>query len=165
MTGRNSWLCPPLVLGMFLALGLALVWDPPAAAHGVALIAEEGTAVVVTGAYSDGELMSYAKAKIVGPDGKTYQLGNADAGGCFAFLADRPGEWRVTFADGMGHKAEVTWQQNPAGKATGPAPSPQPPTHKMEASKWERAIWGLSLLFWLSGLVFWRKGVSKARQG
>jgi nickel transport protein len=165
MSARKLILAAPPAL--LLTLLLLVAWRTPAQAHGVEIIAGPGRAVVINGMYSDGEPMSFVKIKVTTPQGKTHQVGNSDANGSFAFVPDHPGEWLVVASDGMGHRAETTWQQE-AGK-TAPAGSSesqpaQAPAQPMKASKWERAAWGLSLLFWLSGLVFWRKGARKQRQ-
>lgn len=151
---------PPVLL---LTLVLILASYYPAQAHGVEITAGPGQAVVVSGVYSDGEPMSFVKIKVTTPQGKTHQVGNSDANGSFAFLPGQPGKWLVAAEDGMGHRAETVWQQS-AGKAAPKSAAPPSPAQAMDTPKWERAAWGLSLLFWLSGLVFWRKGSRGNRQ-
>ena len=162
MSARKLALSTSISLPLLLCLLLA--WRSPALAHGVELKAAPAETVVVTGTYSDGEPMSFVKVKVLNPEGKTHQMGNADAGGRFAFVAERPGKWLAILEDGMGHKGQIAWQQKPAATEQGSSAAPgQAPNQTVSASKWERAAWGLSLLFWLSGLVFWRKGFKQAR--
>jgi nickel transport protein len=151
---------PPALL---LLLVLLMAWRSPAQAHGVEITAVPGPAVVVSGIYSDGEPMSFVKIKVTSPQGKTHQVGNSDANGNFAFLPNQPGKWLVVAEDGMGHRAETTWQQS-ADKAASKSSAPPSPAQAMDTSKWVRAAWGLSALFWLSGLVFWWKGSRRKRQ-
>lgn len=157
-------------LAFSLGLAALLCWaglPAPASAHGVALEAKSGPAVIVSGLYSDGEAMSFAKVKITGPSGKTHQMGNADAGGRFAFVPQEPGPWQAVMEDGMGHRAETTWHQKPdqtapdAAAPAAPAAPADPAGQAGEAPKWVRTVWGLSVLFWLSGLFFWWKGSRK----
>lgn len=159
--GRRAWLA---------VLGLALVLLTPAAAlaHGVEMSQGQGRAVWVRAAYSDGEPMSFAKMRIKNPAGKTHQVGNADARGRFAWLAEQPGQWLAVAEDGMGHHAELTVtvadEAAPADQPDQPDQG-QPSAQGLAASPlWARAVWGLSAIFWLSGLVFWRKGRQAARR-
>lgn len=162
MSARKLKLTIPSYL--LLMFCLLLIGHSPALAHGVDLKAAPAEVVVVTGTYSDGEPMSFAKVKVLNPEDKTHQVGNTDAGGRFAFVAERPGKWLAILEDGMGHRGEIAWQQKPAATEQGASAAPgQTPDQAVSASKWERAAWGLSLLFWLSGLVFWRKGFKQAR--
>jgi len=159
MSARKPALVFPATL--LLSLCLLLAWQSSTLAHGVALKIDRGDAVVVTGEYSDGEAMSFVKVKVLNPMGKTHQVGNTDATGRFAFVADQPGKWLATLEDGMGHKGEIVWRQGQVKAAQDAAPSPAQPT---DQPKWVRAAWGLSALFWLWGMVFWWKGARKTRR-
>lgn len=166
MSARKFLFTAPIAL--LLSLCLLLAWQIPAQSHGVTVKAHQNEAIVVTGIYSDGSPMSFVNVKVLTPAGKTHQVGNSDANGRFAFVPGQAGKWLATLTDGMGHKGEIAWHQKPAEAAPGASqdtlsavPSSAQP---MKASKWERAAWGLSLLFWLSGLVFWRKGFRNSRQ-
>lgn len=146
---------------LLLALVLIMVGGSPALAHGVDLESSLAEAVLITGTYSDGEPMSFVKVRIKNPEGKTHQVGNTDAKGIFAFVADQTGEWLATVEDGMGHKGKIVWQQVKTNSGQVALDSkPQ----SADAPKWVRAVWGLSLLFWLSGLLFWMKGGGKGRR-
>ena len=162
MPARKLVLVAPAAL--LFAFCLLLAWNSPAMAHGVEISAGAGKSVVVSGMYDDGEPMSYANVKVLNPAGKTHQVGNSDATGCFAFLPSQPGKWQITFADGMGHRAETIWQEKQAKAASQASPAPPSSGQAKETPKWARAVWGLSALFWLSGFVFWLKGRSKERQ-
>ncbi|NPA39393.1 MAG: hypothetical protein GXO57_03005 [Thermodesulfobacteria bacterium] len=64
----------------------------------------QGKCVVIIAQYDTGDPMSYAKVDIYAPDSKIrFQLGRTDRNGCFAFLPDIPGIWRVKVYDGLGH--------------------------------------------------------------
>jgi hypothetical protein len=158
MSARNILRSAPPAL--LLTLILLMAWRCPALAHGVELETSRGEAVVVIGNYSDGEPMSFVKVRIKNPEGKTHQVGNADAKGRFAFLVDQPGKWLATLEDGMGHKGEIAWRQAAAsGEQIAPDSKPQ----SADLPKWVRAVWGLSAIFWLSGLLFWFKSRKRSR--
>jgi len=55
--------------------------------------------------YSDETPMAYCDVAIFTPDDldSEYQTGTTDRNGCFAFVPDTSGVWRVTVDDGMGH--------------------------------------------------------------
>lgn len=74
-------------------------------AHGVDYELKNGRAVTIIVTYDDGKPMSYAGVKIFSPaDEKIeHQNGRTDKNGCFSFLPDQNGEWRITVEDGMGH--------------------------------------------------------------
>ena len=160
MPDRKLALAVPLAL-LFM-LWLIMTWCSPALAHGVEVQNKRAEAVVVHGMYDDGEPMSFVKVKVLNPAGKTHQVGNADINGFFAFVPDNPGKWTATLEDGMGHKGETIWQQG-QGKAKQDQAEAKPQAN--DTPKWVRVIWGVSAIFWLSGLLFWWKGGNKAKRG
>lgn len=132
---------------------LALVLATTAYAHGVDLRPGSAQALVVRAAYSDGTPMRFAKVRVVNSQGKTHQVGNADASGRFAWLPDREGEWRAIIDDGIGHRAEVVVEAGAPAPSAARAPG-GPPSQAPLA----RALWGLSAIFWLTGALFWWRG-------
>ncbi|MFH1057747.1 MAG: hypothetical protein V1797_03575 [Pseudomonadota bacterium] len=147
--------------GAGLALMAGLLWllllPAPAQGHGIELSAGRGEAAWARGEYSGGEPMSFVKARVLGPDGQTHQVGNTDAQGRFAWLPDRDGPWRVVLDDGQGHRGEAAleWRADVVAAPTAAAP----PAEGLNGQPlWVRAVWGVSLFFWLSGLAFWRLG-------
>ncbi len=96
-------------------------WD--ADAHGTAFrLLQNSTLAAVQFHYSDGEPMAYAEVLVFSPqDLKVeHQNGRTDRHGTFAFCPDKPGAWRITASDGMGHLCEATVdvsQDSPTGKA------------------------------------------------
>lgn len=147
----------PRWCGLLTAL-LVAAWVAPAWAHGVSAAQVNERAVVVRAVFSDGTPMRFAKVRVTSPEGRTYQVGHSDAQGCFALVPDQAGEWRLAFDDGMGHLAEVVVpavaQAQPSAQ-TGSGPETSPLT---------RALWGLSAIFWVTGLIFWWRG-GKGRSG
>ena len=72
--------------------------------HGVSYeVFDVGTGIKAT--YSDDSAMSYCDVSVFAPDDAEveYQTGITDRNGCFAFVPDASGIWRVTVDDGMGH--------------------------------------------------------------
>lgn len=92
-------------------LGLAgLFWPLGASAHGAGYERLPATdAVLLQFRYSIGEPMSDTDVVVQTPDGRRWQVARTDNSGHFAWLPDRPGRWRVTADDGLGHEvlAEV----------------------------------------------------------
>lgn len=146
-----------------LALTLGLVWAGPAAAHGVSAQTGRGPAAWVRAEYSDGEAMSYAKVRVLDPQGQTFQVGNADEQGNFAWLPTAPGSYRVVLEDGQGHRAEASLDWRAEAQAATPAPAPGNAPGLAGQPVWVRAVWGLSLLFWLGGAWFWWKGRARSQ--
>jgi len=79
-------------------------------AHGVTHeVFEVGTGVRAT--YDDGSPMAYCDVTVCAPgrSESEFQAGATDRNGCFAFVPDTNGTWRVSVDDGMGHlvRAEI----------------------------------------------------------
>ena len=117
-------------------------------AHGVVYGVKEGKTVIIEIAYDDGEPMSYAEVKIFSPDNKDieHQNGRTDKNGCFAFLPDQIGEWRVVVNDGTGHGVVTKVEVKEA--------------MKIEAttkgwSRWQKLITGISIIWGLAGLILY----------
>ena len=157
--GRRPGRGPAWGWAALILAGVALLTGTgPAAAHGVEAQAGSGPAAWVRAEYSDGEPMSYAKVRILDPQGQTFQVGNADGRGCFAWLPATAGPYRAVMDDGQGHRAEVSLDWSPGAKAEAPAAGQDGASGLRGQSPWARAAWGLSFLFWLGGAWFWWKG-------
>jgi nickel transport protein len=104
--------------------------------------------------------MNYAKVKIDAPGGEhTFQSGRTDRNGRFCFFPDVQGEWKMIVDDEMGHRLEV---KVPVDDALRLEDNGQPKSaSSVQASKYERAFMGISILLGLSGIVFWWKGRRK----
>jgi nickel transport protein len=74
-------------------------------AHGTSCKIFKDSTLIIKAEYDDGTVMSYAEVLIFSPDDKTieYQNGRTDKNGIFAFVPDKPGNWRIKVNDGMGH--------------------------------------------------------------
>jgi len=117
-------------------------------AHGVEYEIKENKAAIIKVGYDDGEPMSYAEVKIFSPyDAEIeYQNGRTDSNGCFAFIPDNPGEWKIVVNDGMGHGVV--------------AKVPITEGIKVDIihhgfSRWQKLITGISIIFGLTGLIFY----------
>lgn len=106
-------------------------------------------AVVVTAEYDDGEPMSYADVKIYSPAGGKieHQNGRTDKNGCFAFVPDSPGQWRIIIDGDMGHVIDTTFAVDEALAVV----------NKQEAGqgypRWQGILTGLSVIFGLCGFA------------
>ncbi len=102
--------------------------------------------VLVRFAYSSGERPTYAKVEVYSPadDKVEFQNGRTDAQGCFAFMPDTPGRWRIIMADNMGHRVEHPVEVSAAqgATATGPGSDAGPGGFSMPL----RILLGLSLI-------------------
>jgi hypothetical protein len=151
-----------LLLALLLAGLLFLSAAPQVLAHGVEMTAGTGQeAAWIRAGYAGGDPMEFARVRVIDPQGRTHQVGNADSQGRFAWLADQEGEWMVVAEDGMGHRGEV------AVKAGATAVSSPAPVQMESASppRWLKTLLGLSFIFWLSGLVFWQKARQARSRG
>jgi len=119
-------------------------------AHGVVYELKEGKTVIIKVNYDDGEPMSYAEVKIFSPDNKDieHQNGRTDKNGCFAFLPDQIGKWKVIVNEGTGHGVVKEVEIKEA--------------IKIEATtkgwpRWQKLITGISIIWGLTGLVYYFK--------
>ena len=141
---------------MTFFLGVIFLLPPVIYAHGVSGKVDAG-GIVVTAVYDSGESMSYAKVKISAPGAKiTFQSGRTDRNGRFCFFPDAPGDWEVAVDDEMGHRLELkvpvnetmTLQTNEQRGEAGQA----------SLSRYQKALMGISIIFGISGIFFWRRG-------
>ncbi len=133
----------PLLMGLLAAPSLA-------SGHGVYHQVTQKEAVLVTAEYDDGEPMSYAEVKVTSPSGGkvAHQTGRTDKNGCFAFVPDCEGEWKVTIDGEMGHLVEATVTVNETllvqkNERVGGAPS-----------KWQGIAVGFGIIFGLAGFMY-----------
>lgn len=135
MTGRQKALTLAAVLP-----GLAGV----CVGHGLsAERVEGGTGVRVV--YDDGAAVAFSDVRVFAPGNDTHPTltGTTDRNGCFLFLPDAIGTWKVSVEDGMGHAItrEIVFDGQVALPVAGPGAMPR-----------EYAVWtGLSTIFGLFG--------------
>ena len=150
-----------LICGLGAVFLMVLGLASPVWAHGVVGKVQPG-GLAVACSYSSGEVMDYAKITIFAPgSNQPFQVGHADKNGRFCFYPDAPGEWRLTAEDGMGHRLELkvpvtdldTMKQMP----------PAPGAASVSASKSLRVLTGISVIFGLSGFLFWWQGIRSRR--
>ncbi len=137
-----------LMPGLMLAL---VLFAPPAFAHGVItqrLDAPNCGAFCFH--YSSGEPLAYAEVKVFGPgnDKLEFQNGRADAKGCFSFLPDRAGEWRISIKDGMGHHAEGIYTSGATSSTM-----KQEPVRAGGMPQWLGVLLGVGLIFLIFPLL------------
>lgn len=138
----------------FLRPALAAVFVWPLAAHDLeAKVELTSRAVILSAYYAGGGSAPFIQVSVFSPasGGKEFQSGRTDANGAFAFVADRPGEWRCILDDELGHRKELAIEVTPEGrgaKTSAPAATGIPV---------ERMLTGVSLLAGLSGLLLWHK--------
>lgn len=122
-----------------------------AQAHSVRGWIQSRETKVVTAEYDDGEPLGYAVFEVYTPGGKDlFQSGVTDPNGCFSFLPDTPGKWKILVKDGMGHQVSLTADindQQALKKGTDPG------VGSGHLSKIQSIITGILLIFGLMGLV------------
>ncbi len=133
----------PLLVGLLATPGMA-------GAHGVFHQVTRSEAVLVTAEYDDGDPMSYAEVKIHPPgDGKiAHQTGRTDRNGCFAFVPDVQGQWRVTIDGGMGHVVEAVVTVDEAFHVR------REDGDRRNFPKWQGIAVGLGIIFGLCGIIY-----------
>jgi nickel transport protein len=106
-------------------------------------------AVVVRAAYGGSEPVPFAKVQIFAPASPTqeFQMGHTDRRGYFSFVPETGGNWLVVVDDEEGHRRELTVPV-PAGFRTDSEPAPA------KASRFERALLGVALIFGLTGFLY-----------
>ncbi len=99
---------------LFCVTVLFLVASAPR--HGIEVeIAWNAPALIGTCVYSGGVPAAGVSVDIFAPDEseETWQSGETDTNGLFAFVPDRAGEWRFVVDDGMGHRKESVFSLPP----------------------------------------------------
>jgi nickel transport protein len=154
---KKRWLFP--IGGTLVLVVLMFPWQ--VLAHGVEGTVQPG-GLAVSCRYSTGEAMSYAKVTVLSPaTPETFQVGHTDKNGRFCFFPDAPGEWRVTADDGMGHRLEVKVPVTDLNSLQTMPPTAQ--GGSVSETRSLRVLTGLSVIFGLSGLLFWWQGVRLKR--
>lgn len=107
-----------------------------------------GPTVILRATYAGSDPVPFAKVLVYAPTaapGQEFQAANTDRRGCFSFVPDGVGLWRVIVDDELGHRREVsvdiTALDTPPVEAQG------------NPSRIERALLGISLLIGCTG--FW----------
>jgi len=149
----------------FILLAVLLAGD--ILAHGVQIESEmHYPCILVKVMYSGGKPIKFAAVKIISPDSARadFQNGRADANGIFSFVPDTPGEWQVSIDDEMGHrlqrkiivKEDFFDEETKPLEATEVINNPQP-VSSSETPTWFKLVWGLSVIFGITGLIYWYK--------
>jgi nickel transport protein len=132
-------------------------------AHGVTSNIDTG-GIVVSAMYDTGEAMDYARVTVLAPGASLkFQSGRTDRNGRFCFFPDVSGDWKVVVDDEMGHRLEVNvtvdnamaLQVNPENGNLG----------QSLFSGFEKIVIGVSIIFGISGILFWFKARKAGKQG
>lgn len=99
--------------------------------------------------YSDGTPLSFGEVKVFSPSDKenAFQIGSTDKNGCFVFLPDEKGKWRIEVNDGMGHGLvkEIEVTEDLLVKGGG----------RSTFSLWQKLLIGLSIIIGFTGILFY----------
>lgn len=148
---------------MFFLLAMVAMSPTLLYGHGVTSKIDTG-GIVVSAMYDTGEAMDYAKVTILAPDANlNFQSGRTDRNGRFCFFPDVSGNWKVVVDDEMGHRLEVNV---PVDKAMSLQANPENGNLKPGSlARWEKAAMGVSIIFGISGILFWFKARKAGKQG
>lgn len=136
----RPWIC----MWIFLLAGSGV-----AQGHGIFHETSKKEAVVIAARYDDGEPASYVQVRVTPPQGGKieHQNGRTDKNGCFAFLPDLPGQWKITIDDGLGHKIDTELLVDEASGIQ----NKHDPLRVFPL--WQAVVTGLSLIFGFFGVV------------
>jgi nickel transport protein len=141
---------------IFYFVIMAVLLPAPVYAHGV--MGKTGTGgIVVRAMYDTGEAMDYARVTVLAPGANLkFQSGRTDRNGRFCFFPDVNGEWKVVVDDEMGHRLEVLV---PVDETMALQADPENENVKPDfLTRWEKSVMGISIIFGISGILFWLKG-------
>jgi nickel transport protein len=116
-------------------------------------------AAVARAAYGGSEPVAFASYQVFAPGAASseFQNGRTDKHGYLSVVPDGPGVWRIVVDDEEGHRAEV--QFTIPDPFAGPARSGAP-----AASRWERALLGVSLIAAATGVLYGFKARARPRR-
>ncbi|MCW5963329.1 MAG: hypothetical protein KIT83_04760 [Bryobacterales bacterium] len=138
----------------FAGVLLVMLTTSPVTAHDLQTkVRQQPPFVVVEATYDGEEAACFLAVRVLAPEERqpaadAFQTGRTDRDGRFVFLPNRPGLWKVSVDDEMGHRAtqEVTVTNAPA-----PPTSPAEGTGGRTNS--DKLLVGLSVLFGVTGLL------------
>ncbi|RZB35778.1 MAG: nickel transport protein [Desulfobacteraceae bacterium Eth-SRB2] len=140
----------------FFFLIMALILPSRLHAHGVTSKVDTG-GIVVSAMYDTGEAMDYARVTISAPGANLkFQSGRTDRNGRFCFFPDVSGDWKVVVDDEMGHRLEVNVPVDEAMVLR--ANHENGNAGRGFLTRCEKAVMGVSIIFGMSGILFWWKG-------
>ena len=128
--------------------------------HGVLgkIIVQKG--ILVEAEYDDGEPMSYSSTEIFDSEEKLpFQSGRTDRNGRFLFYPDKTGDWKVIVNDGMGHRLALKTHIDKSLVLN--TKNNQQTGETSNFSRYEKALMGISVIFGISGILFWCMGYRK----
>ena len=137
-----------------------LVLTRNASPHGVLgkIIMQKG--VLVEAEYDDGEPMSYSSTEIFdSEENLPFQAGRTDRNGRFLFCPDKSGDWKVIVNDGMGHRLALKTHIDKSLALS--TINSQQTAKNSNLSRYEKALMGISVIFGISGILFWWMGYKK----
>jgi nickel transport protein len=141
----------------FPFLAIILLFPQLLYAHGVTGKIDTG-GIVVSAMYDTGEAMDYAKVTISAPGADLkFQSGRTDRNGRFCFFPDVSGEWKVVVDDEMGHRLEIKVRVDEA-MALRENRKENANEGGVFLTRYQKALIGLSIIFGVSGILFWWKG-------
>ncbi|MBN1213782.1 MAG: hypothetical protein JXA92_14520, partial [candidate division Zixibacteria bacterium] len=121
--------------------------------------------VTIRAVYAGGQPIANAVVTILPPGEKVdFQNARTDPHGIFVFMPDTVGIWKCLVDDETGHRGvkKITIEDNFFTKDTtamdfSPEKSNLPVQNSASIPTWFKIVWGLSLIFGLTGIFYWFK--------
>ena len=133
---------------IIIILLFLIIIGSPLYSHGInSRIIKGGIGIIAL--YDSSTPMSYAKTEIFTPgkDKTPFQEGLTDKNGCFIFIPDKIGIWKIKINDEMGHGVikEINVKDLKNFKQNKSEP----------LSRWYKILIGLSIIFGITGFIFY----------
>lgn len=142
---------------MLLILGLCVAHSP-LYAHGIKYSLSSG-GIVIQASFDNNQPANGLSVYVLAPGSSDkFQKGKTDINGRFVFFPDRPGDWEILVFDQMGHRLEIKIPVNEAMKVEKKMEGPPIPLHL-------KVVMGIAIIFGISGILFWRKGIRMSKGG
>ena len=114
--------------------------------HGLHMETFSGAACVKF-LYDDGFPIAFSEVEIFSPAHESiFQTGLTDKNGVFCFHPDADGTWKIKIDDGMGHMKIYEIEISDFSIS---------PTNNQNFSLWQKLMIGISLIFGITGLLFY----------
>jgi hypothetical protein len=110
-------------------------------------VSQAAPAVIVRATYGGSEPVPFARVQVFAPSSEEFQNGRTDRRGYFSFVPEGAGKWRVAVDDEEGHRGEAALDVLEPFRSVVQAPVAR-------ASRLERAVLGLALIFGITGFFY-----------
>ncbi len=138
------------------SLWILIILTPALFAHDLQTkLRQDGRFILLEASYEGEDAASYLAVRVHAPDdGQTaadaFQTGRTDRSGRFVFLPSRPGLWKITVDDEMGHRVS---QEITVADAASPSTTTNADQDAGGRTNSDKLVIGLSVLFGITGML------------